>query len=74
MRDTAMPTDAVLEAEWRAANRAALKCEEIAGIYRQYGGSGAGIAITALKAAAEAIRRMADEALNSGRLSENDQG
>ena len=66
-----MRNDAVLEAEWRAANRAALKCEEIARIYQRHGGPSAAIAITALEAAADAIRRMADERLNSDRLSEN---
>jgi hypothetical protein len=69
-----MQSDAVLEAEWRAANRAALKCEEIAQIYRQHGGAGATIAITALEAAASAIRKMADESLKSSVPLENGRG
>lgn len=63
---TATPTDAVPEAEWRAANRAALKCLEIAEVYRKYGGPAANVAITALEAAASAIRAMADQALTAG--------
>ncbi|SDB74125.1 hypothetical protein [Belnapia rosea] len=68
-----METDPVREAEWRMANQAASKCEEIARIYQQHAGCGAAIAITALEAAASAIRRMADESLNSGRPSDKAQ-
>lgn len=69
-----MQTNAILEAEWRTANRAALKCEEIAQIYKRHGGPSAAIAMTALEAAAGAIRKMADEALSLSEPMKNGQG